>query len=227
MKKNLGIVEQIVFVLMLFGQTACSSDDEVEPEVPIDTSSVFLFVEGTKTIDGNISQSRSENIFVASINNNIITANHVGETTVVVNEKYKIPIVVMPKYIIMTSEPILDWGISKAEVKSRWKLGTLSKETEDVLTYNNCGDATLVGYGFKNGKLASATVAVQVSKAIKFTNYLTERFYINPYEIDDKYTGFDSYSLENAKTSIIYDVSGNYKIGTTKVYVCLYLPSNK
>lgn len=229
MKKKNRICNLLsIMMVALLGvcYTSCGSDDD-DVENSIDTSSVVLYVDDTKIVEGNISESESENAFVASIKNNTITANHIGQTTIIINKKNKIPVIVMPKYVIMTSEPILDWGITKNEVKTRWKLGTLSKEENDVLVYNNCGDAELVGYAFKNGKLSGVSIALPISKGTKFANYLTERFFIIPYEINDEFVGYDAYSLEDAKTTILFETSGQYKVGSTKVYTCTYLPASK
>ena len=224
---NWSLLTIIMVAVMSVCFTSCGSDgDDVVPENPIDTSNIILFVDDTKVIEGDITTSKTENDFIVSIKNNKITANHVGETKVVVNEKYTIPVTVMPKFMIMYSEPILDWGISKEEVKSRWKQGTLN-EKDNVLAYNDCGDAALVAYGFKDGKLGSVTIAVPESKGIKFTNYLTERFLIVPYEVDDKYVGYDAYTLKSAKTSLVYDISGGYKVGSKVVYLCTFIPANK
>lgn len=234
MKKNIfKWLSIFVMAALCVGFASCGDDDDEldfekpnDTEKPINTSSVVLFVDDTKVIEGDISISKSENSFIASVEHNIITANHVGQTSIVVNEKYKIPVTVTPQYLIMTSDPILDWGITKDEVKSRWKLGTLD-EKDNILGYHDCGDATLVGYSFENGKLNGVTIAVPMSKGIKFTKYLTERFFIDPREIEEQYVGFDAYTLKDAKTSILYDVSGKYKIGSTKVYVCTYMPANR
>jgi len=224
-KKFVWTLTSMMVAMMSVGFISCGSDDEDDVVSPIDTTPATLFVGDTKTVEGNVTASKSENTFVASVKNNLITANHVGNTTVVINNKYNILVSVIPKYMIMTSEPVLDWGITKEELKSRWKLGTL-EEKDNILAYHDCGDAALVGYSFKNGKLNSVTIAVPTSKGIKFTNYLTERFFMDPREIKDQYVGIDAYTLKDAKTSIVYDASGGYKVGSATVYLCTYMPAN-
>ena len=180
---NWSLLTIIMVAVMSVCFTSCGSDgDDVVPENPIDTSNIILFVDDTKVIEGDITTSKTENDFIVSIKNNKITANHVGETKVVVNEKYTIPVTVMPKFMIMYSEPILDWGISKEEVKSRWKQGTLN-EKDNVLAYNDCGDAALVA---------------------------------------------SIYTKKSAKTSLVYDISGGYKVGSKVAsYLCTFIPANK
>ncbi len=198
-----------------------SDDDDNDNNVGIDTSPVTLTAEQTKTIAGNVNKTVSANEFVAIVNNNVITGNHIGETIVTVNGKYNIPVTVIPRYLIM-KDPITEWGASKATIKAKQTEGTLSKEESDMLAYTNCGDASAVGYSFDNGKLSSIVVLVSTSKMTAYTGYLKERFAFYPAQLADyTFVGMDSYTLDKAKTVVALSVyNANY-------LACVYMPADK
>ena len=209
----------IVTVAMLsVGFTACSSDDGDDG---IDTSPITLFADKTKTIAGNVSYMISANEFVATVENNVIKGSHVGETTITVNGKHKIPVSVIPFYNIM-DDPITEWGASKATVKAKQKQGTLFRETTDAIGYQNCGDASIVAYSFENGKLKSVVVMMPTSKTSSYTGYLKERFAFYPGQFSNyTFLGIDAYSLSSAKTVVALSVYDSSNLS------CVYMPAEK
>ena len=177
-KKILWSLQTLLMVAILsISFVSCSSDDDSDDGIT--TTSVTLFAGKTKTLEGNVREIVSANEFVATVKDNVITGNHVGETVVTVNGKYKISVSVIPFSNIM-NDPVTEWGASKETVKAKQKQGTLSADEDEILVYQNCGDASLVAYSFENGKLSTVLVRMPISKTSSYTDYLMERFAFYP-----------------------------------------------
>lgn len=220
-KKNyLWSLQTLMMVVMLsISFVSCSSDDDTDDRIT--TTSVTLFANRTKTIEGNVREMVSDNKFVATVENNVIKGNHVGEAIVTVNGKYKISVSVVPLYNII-DDPITEWGISKANVKAKHTQGTLYKENEDALLYQNCGDASFVLYSFEDGKLKGVVVQAPLSKLSSFTDYLMERFTFYPGQFSDyTFLGIDSYSVDDAKTVVALTIRDISNVSA------VYMPRNK
>ena len=112
----------MMIVMLSVGFASCNSDDDEDDG--ISTSPITLYADKTEKIGGNVREMVSDNTFVATVDNNIVTGMHVGEAIVTVNGKHKIRVSVIPFYHIM-DDPITEWGISKATVKARQRQGTL------------------------------------------------------------------------------------------------------
>ena len=195
---------------------SCSKDDDGES---INTSPITVYAGSTYNIEGDVNSAVSSNEFVAIVEKNTVTGNHVGETTITVNSKHKIPVTVRPKYMIM-NDPVTDWGASKATIKQKQTQGTLRQETNDMLAYENCGDADLMGYSFKNGKLAGIVVMVSISKMDAYINYLKERFAFLPEQYENyTFLGFDAYTLAQSTTVAALSIYN------TDYMSCVYMPT--
>lgn len=218
-KSSLYLMAIMMIVMLSVGFASCNSDDDEDDG--ISTSPITLYADKTEKIGGNVREMVSDNTFVATVDNNIVTGMHVGEAIVTVNRKHKIRVSVIPFYHIM-DDPITEWGISKATVKARQRQGTLYKEENDIITYHNCGNAAAVGYTFSNGQLDGVLVLISTSKLDSYVNYLKERYAFYPKEIRDyTFVGLDSYSLSDAKTAVALSVySVNY-------LSCVYMPAQK
>lgn len=195
---------------------SCSSDDDEES---INTSPITVYAGSTYNIEGDVNSAVSSNEFVALVEKKTVTGNHVGEATITVNSKHKIPVTVRPKYMIM-DDPVTDWGASKATIKQKHKQGTLKQETSDMLAYEKCGDADMVAYSFKNSKLAGIVVMVSMSKMDAYINYLKERFAFLPEQYENyTFLGFDAYTLAQSTTVAALSIYN------TNYLSCVYMPT--
>lgn len=194
-------------------------DTKADDEDDIETTSAVLFVGDKKTIKGTVSTAESLNDFIASVDGNVIYANHAGATAILVNEKHVIVVLVFSSNNSI-DDPVLKWGVPKDTVKAKQKQGTLFEEQDSALLYKDCGDATGMAYSFdKEGKLKMVLVLVPSKKGISFTNYLMDRFYIYPEkQKEGYYFGFDAYDPTKANTIIYYTPSGS-------TYQCIYVPA--
>lgn len=195
--------------------------DTITPseEDDIKTNYLVMFVGDKGSIEGTVVTATSENEFVASVDGNVVTANHTGATVIVVNEKH--PVIIMV-FSLRTSipDPVLKWGEPKDTIKAHHTKGSIYKDEPNSLIYRNCGDAQAIGYTFdENGKLSGAALSVASSKALTLLNYLTDRYLIYPELMGDGYyLGFDGYDKEHIKTVISYYPDDN---------MCLFIPYSK
>ena len=210
-KKDLLKLWAIVMVAMLsVGFASCSSDDDDDSQ--IDTSPITLYA-GDKTMVQGATSVESENKFVVWVNEDkSVEGFHVGETFIKVNGKSRIPVTVKGKYNTYEA-PVTEWGCNQAFVKSQQKQGTLSSKSDATsLIYDNVGRAERMLYSFENGKLKSVGTVVSTAYTSEFAGYMSERFFMLPYEKDNDtyFIGIDALEVEKAKTYAMLQVY-NYK----------------
>ena len=130
----------------------------------------------------------SDNEFVATVSNGVIEGQYVGRTNVNSNkQRLSFTVDVKPKYNLY-KEPDIDWGISKATIKSRY--GEPTASSGDVLFYESGNsDVPLYGYMFKNDALYGSAVIVKVSSASTLASFLIERYLTIGVDMD-KYTAY-------------------------------------
>ena len=211
LKKGETVEYKVDDISKVYFETVTQSDDD-----DIKTDYLIMTVGDKKSIEGSVVTAISENDFVASVEGVVVTANHVGATIIVVNEKH--PVIVMV-FSIRNSipDPVLKWGQPKDTIMAYHTSGTIEKNEDNVLSYKNCGDATQIGYTFDdNGGLNGALVAVASNKSSTFLYYLRDRYFIYPEkQSDGGYLGFDGYDNEHIKTVIVYYPNSN---------ACVYMP---
>lgn len=183
-----------VFSLMLplatlFTLTACGGSDDEPDGTKLSQSSYTMYHEDTQEIKGsNLSDIlwNSENEFVATVKNNVITGQFVGETAVKsATKNLSFTVEVKPRYNTY-QEPYLDWGASKSAIKA--KCGTPKSEGTNSLLYETTNsNAPMVIYMFENGKMSSCGVVCKISTAYELGDFLVERYV--PVEVDvDNYS---------------------------------------
>lgn len=156
----------------------CSKDDGGADAGRLTKSSYVMYQDDTCDIEGeNISKVEwdSENEFVATVENGIITGQFVGETTVKSGAgNLSFSVVVKPQYHIY-DEPYMEWGASKAAVRA--KLGApYSEDTGNLVYRTTNSNAPLVIYLFENDRLVSCGVACSKSTAYTLSYFLVERY---------------------------------------------------
>lgn len=167
----------------LLSFTSCGGDDEPD-NTKLSQTSYTMYHEDTQEIKGsNLSDIvwSSENEFVATVKNNVITGQYVGKTTIKSTiENMSFSVEVKPKYHTY-EEPYLDWGASKSAIKA--KCGTpKSEDTNSLLYQTSNSSAPIMLYVFENGKMSTCGVVCKISTAYELGDFLVERYV--PVEVD-------------------------------------------
>ena len=218
MKKYYYLSAIAMIVMMSLGMVSCGSDDD---DSGIDTTPVSFFCGDKKLIEG-ADTIASANKFVAYGKGNTLTGYHVGQTTVTVNGKKKIPVTVNALYHLY-DDPVCEWGCDLNYVKDHQKQGTVSsKSTTNMYVYENAGGASLLSYNFENGKLKSVLAMVSTNHTSTLADYLLERFIMAPYyEGSETYfVGLNGLDDENTNTAVLMQV---YNVD----YISVFYTSHK
>lgn len=158
--------------------TSCSKDDDGEPiPATLDKTSISLYVDETSTLtySGENCNWSSDNTLVATVENGIVTAKHVGTTTIHANNLSCI-VSVKPKYT-MYDEPYMNWGANIAEVKKKMSGYTLASEKDDMLVYLGKGKVNAYLYRFDNNALQQSVMQITLLNSINLTDFLLERYW--------------------------------------------------
>ena len=169
----------ILMGLMCISLTACGGDDDGGSNSPsLDKTSLSLYVEETSILkysEGNCSWS-SDNPLIAEVKDGVVTAKHVGITTIHANN-LTCTVTVKPKYTSY-AEPYMGWGSSKSVVKSMMSRYTLKSEDTTGLTYNGKGKVVGYVYLFENASLKSSAMYVSLLNLYDVTDFLLERYVV-------------------------------------------------
>lgn len=174
MKKVFSILLPCIAMVFLF--TSCSKDD-VNPISPsLDRTEVTLYVDETinLTYSGSDCTWSSDNPFIASVKDGTITANLVGETVIHANDA-NCKITVKPHYT-KYYDPYIKWNEEKNEVKKYMRDYEIQQEEDDQITYKGDTSIPYYVYTFKDGKLISSGLLVNILDGIYLTSYLLERY---------------------------------------------------
>lgn len=180
----------LLLLLIIAGLTGCKKD--LPPTLTLIKKEALLTHDSTYKI--NIDGATTEKIvyeshepIIASVDENgLITGNKVGKTTISIsfedrlNENFTVNVISMFNTF---DEPIIAFGMTKAQVKAQEKR-TLKSETTDGLLYNPNMLEKWVLYGFTNGKLVFSYVILSSSHTTELGRYLDERYLtvsVSPY----------------------------------------------
>ena len=182
------------FSLMLLIATlctfaACGGDGDEPDSTKLSQTSYTMYHEATQAVEGsNLSglEWNSENEFVATVKDNVITGQYVGKTIVKSSTKnLSFSVEIKPKYN-MYEEPCMDWGASKSAIIAKY--GTPERETSDAILYKTSNvKAPLMVFVFNNGKMTTCGVVCETLSAYELSDFLLERYV--PVKVDvDNYT---------------------------------------
>lgn len=158
--------------------TGCSKDDKLT----LSTNTLSLYSKDTEQITASEQSTwSSEDEFVASVSENgIVKGGHVGKTIIKAtseNGEAKCAVEVKPKYNTYT-EPILEFGASKATIKAK-ESRTLESEIATRLTYKpDKSTIKSVAYAFENGAMIGAGVMLNTASAMEAADFLIERYLV-------------------------------------------------
>ncbi len=163
---------------------SCGGEDEEPNKTKLSQTSYSMYHEDTQEVVGtDISDLEwdSENEFVATVEDNVIKGQYVGQTEVKSTTKNLTFTVEVKARHHLYEEPLLNWGASKSSIKAKY--GTPVSETQDGLIFETAdSDAPLMIYMFENGKMISCGVACKISAASELSDFLLERYF--PVDVD-------------------------------------------
>ena len=169
----------MTIVAMLLCAISCSKDsDEVKPKATLDKTTITLYAseEAKLTYTGQACVWSSDNELVAKVDNGVVTAKHVGTTTIHAND-LTCQVTVLPKYTTYI-EPCIYWGASKSIVKSYMSGYTLKGEETNGLAYLGKGNVYSYAYIFENGGLKTSGFVVTLLNALNISDFLLERYWV-------------------------------------------------
>ncbi len=156
---------------------ACDDDDNEVKGTDVTIPNLELYSHDTYQINAeNSGVWVSDNPSVASIEGDVLYANHVGNA-VVTGRFYSFKVAVLPKYTLF-EEPMLAWGADAQTVKDAMTSYTLATAEGSILSYVGLDDdaADAFIYTFTANGLASAQVVLSGDYTVSVTRYLDERY---------------------------------------------------
>lgn len=203
--------------LLLCGACLTACDDDNQEKIDVTIPNLDMPVHDTYEIKSRHSNWQSADPDIASVSGNILTANHVGETTVT-GPTHTFAVVVRAKYFNYEA-PCTEWGATADEVKAFMEGFTLVSADNDRLVYEGQEKAESYVYTFDAGKLTSAQVTSLDIYAISLSRYLNERYVYE--EALSSYDNEDFYFTSLDKRTSIHA----YK-SASDVWSVVYTPAN-
>ena len=200
--------------MLLFG---CKKDDN--PGISFSASTLSLYAGETHQLfqsssDVNVT---SNSDFVASVSpRGLVTANHIGVTEI--RSGGSVCNVTVEPHYTLYPDPRLDWGASKAAIKS--KLGTPYSETSTSLLYQHTG-TFVTGYMFTSDKLSGIGVTVSTSYTSELALALKERYAI----IQNSSSGSIAAMYANANTIEKATTIIGAQLQNVNFWTVLYMPN--
>lgn len=206
MKKILLIAAAMPLLL-----AACGSDDETTLSVTPESAEIAVGKTVTLSAsDKNVTWSVLD-ADIATIEKDVVTGKHVGETTVQAVDKNgnvatcDITVVASNNNFIV---PILTWNATIADVKAAmtsWNGVVLANESADALTYTTGSTYPMYAYGFKNGALLSSILAVSTEQDedLDLEGWLDQRYWYSTEE-DGVFYYYDAKTPAAANNIIVY-----------------------
>ena len=219
----------VLLVASLVGYVSCSKDDdENDLKGSLDRTSLTMYVDDTEELkySGKSCSWRSDNSLIASVDNGVVTANHVGTTKIYANDAV-CKVGVRPMYNNFY-EPCTIWGTTQSTVKSYMAGYSLRGSDNKSLAFNGKNNTIGYIYMFDNGRLSAGGVIVNLINANYLTDFLLERYVVINVEEDGNDYNIYMLSLDqrtylmcilntNGMTALYMDAEKIINSGQTKI----------
>lgn len=208
------VIFYLAVILSVCMFASCNKDDDAA--ISLNEKEVTLQVDGKQQLKatGDVSKWSSANDFIASVSENgMITANHVGETSIMAQGSGGFAlcnVIVKPQYTYYV-EPLCKEGATKNDIKQFEKRKLHSEDSERLFYDGENSLLTAVVYQFDtNGKLKFVMLMLphhnSTTLASQLINFLLERY--NSFaDIDGVYTFIDANKLKSASKLIYLEVN--------------------
>lgn len=118
---------------------------------------------------------RSENEFIATVDDGLISAQRIGQTRITANNAAVVVTVEGLSNLYDNPMDGLSWGMTQEQLYD--KLGMPSTKDEKSMTYNMVSAInSLKTYSFVDNRLVSAAITVTKDKTSQLDDYLNERY---------------------------------------------------
>lgn len=118
---------------------------------------------------------RSENEFIATVDEGTISAHRIGQTRITANNAAVVVTVEGLSNLYDNPMDGLSWGMTQEQLYD--KLGMPSTKDETSMTYNIVSSInSLKTYSFEDNKLVAAAITVTKDKTSQLDDYLNERY---------------------------------------------------
>lgn len=222
-----SIVLLVTVSLPLFNSCGSDDNDDTKP-LSVTPSSVSMKYDESQQLSASGATSwRSENEFVATVDQNgLVKGRHIGSTDIIVGNgktSGKCVVTITPKYTYYDL-PILNWGASETQIRNAETHTFETKSGDNLLySYTNGTIGAVVMYGFKNGVLGSVVQLTAKNQYVNAGYFLIERF--QPYgESDGMYIFGDSMDHNNATTLVGLDYM---EMSSTTYTGVIYMKNSK
>lgn len=168
----------VLIVLCAFITFSSCSKENVEPTPTLDKTSITLYVNETSvlTYSGKDCKWSTDNYLIAEVDNGKVTANHVGTTTIHANN-LTCEVIVKPRHYTYT-EPYINFGCSKEEVKKIMINYNFRGDNGKYLTYEGKGKVSAYIYDFENNALTTSSFYVTLINSLDLSDFLLERYWV-------------------------------------------------
>ncbi len=186
---------------------SCSSDDDDDKKLSF--KDITLKAGKTHIIEnGNDIQWTSDNEYIASVKNHIISAHRVG-TTIISGGEYEFNVTV-ESTLNLYEDPCFNWGASISKVKSFMSGYELMSSNSEILIYKGQLYADYVAYFFENSKLSLSSVYVPTDYVDEIADFLAEKYIYATYDEDEGYIGYISVDQRMAIILTVSELGGEY-----------------
>lgn len=214
-------MKRILFLaIALITLIACSKDDEEKLVLSSDNIS-FNYGDGEQ-LSANLECTwASYNSFIARVDDKgLVRAGCVGQTVIRArtgSQSAECVVEVKPRFNTYR-EPILDFGMTKAMVKSLESRTLLADDTDQLLFAGEKSGVSGVTYNFENGKMTSALVGIYERSELATTlaDFLRERYLVVDINSGNKTGVFINALKASDATLLINTVAGTDGIITLK-----------
>lgn len=172
------IVNMMLCIASLICFAACSkeSNNQREGTPELNKTNLSLYVGDTFQLiyKSNNCNWSSDNPLIATVEDGLVTAEHVGTTAIHVNNS-TCKVTINPRYT-KYYDPYLEFGANKEEVKSYMLGHKIEQETTDKILYSGNNGIRAYLYSFNNGKLSGSAFVADLSESSYLGKYLYERY---------------------------------------------------